>query len=451
MPYRAEKAEDRGRYHVVDVVYLYLGRKILIDAHPITMRVRFDRLKLLLSFLTAGGLLLFFFRARHQVSLQLGVAYFQVQHPERLLVPEGSENNLLLHPPLHTNGRDIVDARNRRFKLSSVNWYGASDYLFVPGGLDLQHRDDISKTIKKLGFNSVRLPYSDEMVMDNPLIPAHLLAANGDLVGARALDVYVAVVNSLTDAGIAVIVNNHITQATWCCGANLCDAAWRNDYLGPVCRVSMSESQWLANWETIMMFFFNNSLVIGADLRNEVRGLWGTMYWSQWASAAERAGNVLLSIRPDWLIIVEGTSSSNDLSVVRNHPIVLDIPDRVVYSAHVYSWSGWGSLGGMYATRSYASFAKSMKENWAYLLEEDIAPVWIGEFGAPHQPENGDANYWKNLLRYLKSVDADFGYWAINPRKPLHNEEETYGLLQDDWHTPILDYRMRDMSELMKQ
>lgn len=264
------------------------------------------------------------------------------------------------------------------------------------------------------------------------------------------MDVYGAVVQSLTDAGIAVIVNNHITQATWCCGVNLCDTAWHNEYLGPICRVSMSEDQWLINWETIMTPFLNNSLVVGADLRNEVRGPWGTMPWHQWATAAERAGNLLLSLRSDWLIFVEGVSSANDLSGVQDRPVLLDVPHRVVYSAHVYSWSGWGSIGGMYARRSYDSFAKSMMENWAYLIENDVAPVWIGEFGAPNHPKQGDANYWKNLLKFLKSVNADFGYWALNPRKPQNFEEETYGLLEDDWQTPVLDYRLRDLAELRK-
>ena len=251
--------------------------------------------------------------------------------------------------------------------------------------------------------------------------------------------------------GIGVIVNNHITQATWCCGANPCDAAWYNDYLGPLCRVSQSEDQWIANWVTVMSPYVNNSRVIGADLRNEVRGLWGTMSWDRWATAAERAGNRLLGVCEDWLVFVEGTSSANDLSGVRDRPVILDVPDRVVYEAHVYGWSGWGSLGGMYARRSYKSFVKSMQENWGYLLQENIAPVWVGEFGAPHLPGAGDLHYWVNLLRYLKDVGADFGYWAINPRKPHENEEESYSLVKDDWRSPILDYRMRDMLQLMRQ
>ncbi|KIN08991.1 glycoside hydrolase family 5 protein [Oidiodendron maius Zn] len=355
------------------------------------------------------------------------------------------------HTPLRTRGRDVVDRNNQRVKLASVNWYGGSDELFIPSGLDIRHRSEIARLIRHLGFNSVRLPYSDEMVTNNPMIKADLLSANKDLIGLRALDVYIAIVESLTDDGIAVIPNNHITQATWCCGINICDTAWYNDHLGSVCRVSQTEDQWIENWVTVMSPFANNSLVIGADLRNEPRGFWGTMPWSKWATAAERVGNRLLAINPHWLMFVEGVSSSNDLSGARKRPVVLNIPDRVIYSAHVYSWSGWGSREGMYAKRPFPSFVKSMKENWAFLLEENIAPVWVGEFGGPHEPNEGDLHYWNNLLEFLKLVDADFAYWAINPRKPHHDEKEGYSLVEDDWKTPILDYRLRDMLELIRQ
>ncbi|KAK4240838.1 endoglucanase [Achaetomium macrosporum] len=370
-------------------------------------------------------------------------------------LPPPLEDTFLSSPryalPLRARGRDIVDANGRRFKLASVNWYGASDELFVPGGLDVRHRDEIARTIRRLGFNSVRMPYADELVVANPVVMPHLLSANPDLVGMRAMDVLQAVVEALTAQGIAVIMNNHITSATWCCGADPCDAGWANDHLpGVMCRVRQTEEQWIEHWEEVMARFVNNSLVIGADLRNEVRGVWGTMTWERWAAAAEKAGNRLLKMKPDWLIIVGGTESGNDLSGVARRPVVLDVPERVVYSAHVYAWSGWGSLGGRYSKRTYPSFVQSMRKNWAYLVEGNIAPVWIGEFGAPQKPGQGDANYWNNLMRYLKTIDADFGYWAINPRKPKDNEMEQYRLVEDDWATPVLDYRMKDMTELMR-
>jgi endoglucanase len=408
-------------------------------------KMRFNILKVLFSFILAAGGLFFALDYRSRNT-------FVVAHPHgevKIKFPTYNHKDLF-RPPLQARGRYVVDATGKRFKLASVNWYGASDEDFVVGGLDIRHRSEIAATIRKMGFNSVRLPYSDELVLKNPLLNTSLLAANEDLFGKRAMDVYTAVVNALTDEGLAVIPNNHITQATWCCGVNPCDAAWANDYLGPICRVWQSEEQWLANWQIVMRPFVNNTRVIGADLRNEVRGVWGTMGWSSWATAAERAGNMLLEMQPNWLILVEGTSSANDLSRVQERPIRLNVANRTVYEAHVYSWSGWGSLGGMYSKRTYESFAKSMQENWAFLLEKNEAPVWVGEFGAPHDAGKGDYHYWVNLMRYLGEVDADFGYWAINPRKPHGNETETYSLVEDDWKTPIMDYRLNDMVELMK-
>jgi len=71
-------------------------------------------------------------------------------------------------------------------------------------------------------------------------------------------------VEACTDAGLAVVINDHITQAGWCDGKNLCDAAWSNSHLGPLCRVRQSEDQWLDNWETMMRRFVDNPRVEAA-------------------------------------------------------------------------------------------------------------------------------------------------------------------------------------------
>lgn len=361
------------------------------------------------------------------------------------------------NPPFRTSGRKIVDAHGEPVKLASINWYGASDIDFVPSGLDCQHRDEITELIRRLGFNSVRLPYADEIVARNPVVNPSQIAANRDLLvsagdsdGPRALEVYHAVVASLTRAGLMVIVNNHITQATWCCGINPCDIVWYNDWLagGVFCRIPQSEEQWIRNWETIMQPLATNPLVIGADLRNEPRGLWGALDWDDWATAAERASERLLTINPNWLMIVEGISSANDLSGVRNRPVTLTRPNRVVYSAHVYKWSGWGQLYP-FSKRTYSDFAAAMEWNWAYLLTEDIAPVWVGEFGTPGQPSGGDRNYWSHLMRFLAAVDVSWGYWALNARKPT-GEVESYGLVGDgwDWQSVRWDARLEDLQGL---
>lgn len=150
---------------------------------------------------------------------------------------------------------------------------------------------------------------------------------------------------------------------------------------------------------------------------------------------------------PKWLMFVEGVESANDLTGMRRRPVQLSIPGRVVYSAHVYCWSGWGSLRP-FAYRDYDSFAATMRANWAYLVLEDIAPVWVGDVGAPNKPSKGDLNYWAHLVRYMKEADTGWGYWAVNPRKPEESAPETYGLVEDDWQTVRWDYRLEDLKEL---
>ena len=356
-----------------------------------------------------------------------------------------------ISPPLRAQGRYILDGNGTRVKLASINWYGASDEQNIAGGLETRHRREIAATIRRLGFNSVRLPYSDEMVATNPLVPDALLAANADLQrrGLRALDIYEAVVGALSEAGIATIVNNHNTQSTWFTGMTLCDATWHNEYI-PFCRVKQTEDQWIEHWETVMERFVDNPYVIGADLRNEVHGFYGTVSWEGWATACERAGERLLKMQPEWLMFVEGISSANDVSGARERPVVYSVPGRVVYSAHVYAWSGWGSLDP-FNRRKYPSFVQEMRKNWAYLLEGDVAPVWVGEFGVGVSADKRDRHYWDNLMRYLLEVDADFGYWALNPRKPHDNEYESYSILGDDWKSEIRDdFRLRDLRSLMK-
>ncbi|KAK5136457.1 hypothetical protein LTR08_003102 [Meristemomyces frigidus] len=353
-----------------------------------------------------------------------------------------------------------------RYKIAALNWYGASDLYFVPGGLDSRHRSEIAATIRRMGFNTVRFPYSDQLVIENPLIEREHISANLDLYdaigntqngglegqpkGPRALDVFKACVDAMTDAGIAVIPNNHITNAVWCDGKNLCDAHWKNDQYGPICKIWQSTETWIDHWKIIMEPHINNPLVIGADLRNEPRGLWGTLTWNMWATAAEQASEALLKMQPNWLMFIEGVSSANDCSGARDRPIKLSVPDRVVYSSHVYSWSGWSTLVP-YHKRPYPSFALDMERNWAFLLRGNIAPVWVGEFGCSHNGNEGDHHYWDNLMRYLRETDADFGYWALNPRKPKNYDNETYGLLADNWESVVEDWRIQDLRKLMKQ
>jgi endoglucanase len=85
--------------------------------------------------------------------------------------------------PLSTRGRWIVDAHGDRFKLKSGNWHGASGTYNgsgdindpanhhsgekadqVPLGLDRATMATIISGFKEIGVNSIRLPFSNQMI-----------------------------------------------------------------------------------------------------------------------------------------------------------------------------------------------------------------------------------------------------------------------------------------------
>ena len=69
----------------------------------------------------------------------------------------------------------IVDSQGVRVKMACVNWYGAHMEGHVVNGLDRQLVSSIANTIKEIGFNCVRLPFSLEQYYENPYIDVSFL------------------------------------------------------------------------------------------------------------------------------------------------------------------------------------------------------------------------------------------------------------------------------------
>jgi hypothetical protein len=356
--------------------------------------------------------------------------------------------------PLSTCGRWIVDRNRRRVKLAGVNWYGASDTRLVPGGLDKVSARAVAETVRSLGFNSVRLPFSNEMLhVTKPVAPSDV-AANPDLAGKTPLEVLDAAVEALTAAGLYVVLNNHSTHAMWCCNYDDDGLWWTAD---------SSEEDWIADWELVVSRYAANPRVVGADLRNEIRiarpigfGIlprvptWGGGSDTDWAAAATRAGKRIQAKNPDLLIVVEGLNSADDLTGAGARPIALSVPNKLVYEAHQYGFFRPGApaipgLGGpTYSAMSAAALAAASRQQWGYLTEPGkpfTAPVWLGEFG---DSAASDPKWMNNLAPYLRTLDADFAYWALNGGPKAAGGPEPFGLLEDDWKTVRQDWR-RDL------
>jgi len=309
----------------------------------------------------------------------------------------------------------------------------------VVNGLDKQPIASIADTIKSLGFNCIRLPFSLEQYYDNPVIDENRLTANPELQGMTSMEVFDAVVMGLTDAGLMVILNNHNSGAGWCCSEQDGEGLWwTHDY---------PEEQWLSALEGLADRYAENSLVVGMDLRNELRRAHGhSPTWGDgnvkydWAKAAEKAGNLVLSVNENLLIIVEGLEYAGTVEGAKIHPIQLSKPQQLVYSGHLYTWFFDSSL-------PYDQLKEQMTQRQLFVNEAGhpySAAYWMGEFGTG---DNSDG--WQMMIQLLQDCDCDWSYWAIDGYK-YPGEDESFGLLLDDYKTIRHQWLIDQLKSIMQ-
>ncbi|MFI6642673.1 glycoside hydrolase family 5 protein [Streptomyces sp. NPDC050504] len=359
-------------------------------------------------------------------------------------------------PPLSTRGRYIVDADGDRFKLKSANWQGAQGSWNgsgdindpanhhdgekadqMPLGLDRAPISRILATFHELGINSIRLPFSNQMLHDSAPVPDASVAANPQLRGKTPLQVFDAVIEATTAEGFAVVLNNHTNTSRFCCGLDG-NERWNT---------SQSTARWENDWISLARRYKDNKRVVGADLYNEVRRTvtddanwnWGNDH--DWWAASQRLGDRLLTeANPDLLIVVEGINWQGipadglphgrpTLEPVRTLSHTLVRSHKLVYAAHFYGYTGPNHTGatGMGETHDPRYQELSRDELFATLDRQAFyvagapgtgqhftAPVWISEFGIGGDEGSAQARAWfGNFVDHLIARDADFAYWPL--------------------------------------
>ena len=288
----------------------------------------------------------------------------------------------------HTSGSKILDANNTQVRIAGVNWYGFETPQGVIGGLNQQDYKTILQTIKNLGYNTIRMPFSNQMY-ETPTYPSisYNNGINADLHGLNALQIMDKIVAQAGTVGLKIILDNHRSDAG---GGPEENGLWyTNNY---------PESSWINDWTALANRYLNNPTVVGFDLRNEPHNATsGGACWdcgsstNDWHLAAQRAGNAVLAVNPRLLIFVEGVDAyDNDyywwggnLEGVRNSPVTLAVPNQLVYSPHDYGPSVYGQPWFNSSTTA-ASLATVWTNHWAFIAQGNIAPVWLGEFGTPN-------------------------------------------------------------------
>lgn len=364
----------------------------------------------------------------------------------------------------HTSGNKIVDSNNAAVRMAGVNWYGFETTDHLVHGLWAQDYQSILNTVKALGYNVIRIPFSNEMVEKNP-IPTNFTtnaggkSVNTALVGQTALQDLDTIVAYAGSIGLRVILDNHRSEAG---NSNEASGLWYTS--------TYPQASWVADWQMMAMrysdakfTFAGNPTVIGVDLRNEphligssatsgscwtgdtaVSGCPASLTAQNWTVAAQTAGNAVLAVNPNLLIFVEGVDCYNNicgwqggnLLGVASSPVVLDVSNQLVYSAHDYGPSlfrqSWFN-----SNTTMATLDEVWNKYWGYISVAGTAPVWLGEFGTGSAAAadvqssiaGSQGQWFQGLVTYLQANPSiSWTYWALNG-------EDSYGLLDSSYGT----------------
>lgn len=330
---------------------------------------------------------------------------------------------------LHTSGGAILDSNNAPHTIKAASWFGMETPDCMPHGLwGTLTIDDALANIKSMGFNTVRLPFSNECLAATTIKGNLNYWANRAyaLEGKAPLVLMDTVIARAKANGLQIILDRHRPSSA--------------DQSPLWYTAAYPESKWIADWKMLAARYKNDPTVIGADLHNEPAGAatWGGAAATDWQAAATRGGNAVLAANPNLLIIVEGIENQGNgtstwwgggLADVKNKPVTLAMPNRVVYSPHDYPASLFAQK--WFSDANYPNNLPAVWDaNWGYIQKQGIAPVLLGEFGTALQTTS-DKQWMEKIVSYLGTNSMSFAYWSFNPNSGI-----TGGLVQADWRTP---------------
>jgi len=359
---------------------------------------------------------------------------------------------------LHVEGNQIVDMNGNPVWLTGTNWFGFNTGTNVFDGVwSCNMREALTKMADR-GINFLRIPVSTEILTGwkngKPAMPRSLNDyVNPELKGLNSLELFDFALDVCKEVGIKVMVDVHSPKSE-AMGHNY--PVWYDE--------TYDTEAWISALEWLTERYKNDDTILAIDLKNEPHGKpyeklmakWdNSTDINNWKYAAETCAKRILKINPNLLIVIEGVEVypkegydytavdewgkesryyynwwGGNLRGVKDYPIDLgQYQKQVVYSPHDY--------GPLVHKQPwfYDGFTKETlyndcwKDNWAYIYEEGIAPLLIGEWGG--YMDGGPNEKWMIALRdYIVENRIHHTFWCYNA-----NSGDTGGLVTHDFIT----------------
>ncbi|CAI9093059.1 OLC1v1028465C1 [Oldenlandia corymbosa var. corymbosa] len=344
--------------------------------------------------------------------------------------------------PLSANSRWIVNDSGERVKLACVNWVAHLEVV-VAEGLSKQPVDVISRNILELGFNCVRLTWPLFLFTDDSLASvtvrqsflklgltesiAGFQANNPSILDLSLFNAYQAVVASLANHNVMIILDNHISKPGWCCSNDDGNGFFGDQYFNP--------DLWIKGLTKVATTFKDINNVIGMSLRNELRGPKQNI--NDWYRYMQKGAEAVHAANPNVLIILSGLNYDKDFSFLRQKPISLTFTGKVVFEVHWYGFSDGQDWKTGNPNQVCGQVMGNMMRRAGFLLDQGY-PIFVSEFGLDLRGTNvNDNRYIDCFMGWAAEYDVDWAFWTLVGsyylRQGVVGMNEFYGIYNWNW------------------
>ncbi|KAL2543310.1 Cellulase (glycosyl hydrolase family 5) protein [Abeliophyllum distichum] len=344
--------------------------------------------------------------------------------------------------PLSTNFRWIVNESGQRVKLACVNWVAHLDVV-VAEGLNKQPVDVISKGILDMGFNCVRLTWPLFLFTNDTLASttvrksfknqglvesiAGLQANNPSIVDLSLINAYQAVVASLANNNVMIILDNHISKPGWCCSNFDGNGFFGDQYFNP--------DVWIKGLTKVATMFNGTKNVVAMSLRNELRGQKQNV--NDWYRYMQMGAEAVHTANPNVLVILSGLNYDKDLSFTLNKPVKLTFTNKLVFEVHWYGFSNGKAWETSNPNQVCGQVLDNLMRSAGFVLDQGY-PLFVSEFGVDMRGNNVNDNRYLNcFMGWAAEYDLDWALWTLVGsyylREGVVGMNEYYGVLDWNW------------------